>query len=264
MKKTASPQKLPKKKNSLISKILSWLLGLFVFALLGMEVVGFISAKSNYGVNSYFGYQTMIVLTDSMEPSLPVGDGIVVKAVPPESLVASTTVENHDGDIITFYRSSDQIIVTHRIIEVIDDGDGTLTFRCLGDNLQAQTCPAGGCTIANSDYVGEEYVLGKVIEVSSTIGFFHTFFTSPWITLILVLIPLGLIFASSVKDFIKAAKMKEESPQSENNVNNSAEFVKMKEQEKLLLLKEIEKEKLRQEMGLSKKEKTDNNEKEGK
>ncbi|MCX5775691.1 MAG: S26 family signal peptidase [Firmicutes bacterium] len=234
------------KKTSLISKLLTWFLSIFVFLLLSVEVMGFITARSNYGVSSIFGYQTMIVLTDSMDPTLPVGDGIIVQKVDYSTLVASTTLESHDGDIITFYRSNDGVIVTHRIIQVIENIDGTRTFRCLGDNLHATNCPTSGCSVANSDFVAEKYVLGKVIDVSPAIGKVHSFFSSPWITFFLVLVPLGLIFLSSLKDLIKVAKGKEEV--SGDKDLDSEEFAEIKEKQKLEMLKEIEKEKMLKEI----------------
>jgi len=238
--------KTERKKTSLFSKIVTAFLSVFVFLLLTVEVMGFISARSNYGVSSIFGYQTMIVLTDSMDPALPVGDGIVVQKVEYATLVASTTLESQDGDIISFYRPNDGVIITHRIIEIIENEDGSRTFRCLGDNLHAENCPTNGCSIANSDYVEEKYVLGKVINVSAAIGKIHTVFTSPWVTFCLVLVPLGLIFVSSLKDFIKVAKGKEEPAGSATF--KSDEFEEIKEKQKLEMLKEIEKEKLLKEM----------------
>jgi len=234
------------KKTSLFSKIATVFLSVFVFLLLTVEIMGFISARSNYGVSSIFGYQTMIVLTDSMDPTLPVGDGIVVQKVDSSTLVASTTLESLDGDIITFYRANDGVIVTHRIIEIVENEDGSRVFRCLGDNLHATNCPTNGCSIANSDYVEEKYVLGKVINVSAAIGKVHTIFTSPWVTFCLVLVPLGLIFISSLKDFIRAAKGKEE-PATAASFEGE-EFEEIKEKQKLEMLKEIEKEKILQEM----------------
>ncbi len=237
-----------KKKRSLFGKILTWVLGSFVGVLLVIQVAGFISARNNFGVSSFFGYQSFVVLTDSMDPALPVGDGVIVKKVDPETLVPSTTPEAKDGDIITFYRTGDDLIITHRIIDVIQDGDGSLTFKCLGDNLNAQTCPPAGCTIANADIVGEEYVLGKVIKSSSLLGGTTRFFSNPITTLFLVLIPLGAVFASSIVDFIKAAKMKPNEETSEQVPTSSKDFDRIKEQEKLSILKEMEKERLREEI----------------
>lgn len=237
-----------KNKKSIFGKILTWVLGSFVGILLVVQVAGLISARNNFGVSSLFGYQSFVVLTDSMEPSLPVGDGVIVKKVDPQTLVASTTPEAKDGDIITFYRTVDGLIITHRIIEVINDGDGTLTFKCLGDNLNAQTCPEEGCTIENSDDVPQEFVLGKVIRSSAALGGLTRFFTNPITTLFLVLIPLGGVFASSIIDFIKAAKMNPKEKTAQEVSFKGEDFDKIKEQEKLLLLKEMEKERLREEM----------------
>lgn len=241
-------EKTIKKTRSLVGKILTWGLGSFVGILLVIQVTGFISARSNYGVSSFLGYQSFVVLTDSMEPALPVGDGVIVKKVEPETLVPSTTPEAKDGDIITFYRTSDGLIITHRIIEVMEEIDGSLTFKCLGDNLNAQTCPTEGCTIANSDIVPEKYVLGKVIKSSAVLGGATRFFSNPITTVFLVLIPLGAVFASSIVDFIKAAKMKPTEETKDQSQTSSKDFDRIKEQEKLSILKEMEKERLREEI----------------
>lgn len=55
------------------------------------------------------GYQTMAVLTGSMEPNYPVGSLIYVKETAPEEL--------KPGDVITFHISADTV-VTHRIVEI--------------------------------------------------------------------------------------------------------------------------------------------------
>jgi signal peptidase I len=118
-----------RQKNKKIKKILSAILGVLIVFIVGLQLIGIITARSNYGVSNFFGYQTLVVLTDSMEDELPVGSGIIVKRTDPATLEVD--------DIITFFRPNDGLIVTHRIIE-IDEGEERY-FRCLGDNIFAST-----------------------------------------------------------------------------------------------------------------------------
>ncbi len=70
----------------------------------------------------------MIVLTDSMDPTIKSGDLIVVKNVDAEKLV--------EGDIIAFFDpASDGVsVVTHRIKEIVPLEGGQVEFITKGDN----------------------------------------------------------------------------------------------------------------------------------
>ena len=54
------------------------------------------------------GYQTYNVISGSMEPELPVGCLVLVKASPPEDVT--------ENDIIVFHRGDS--VVTHRVVEI--------------------------------------------------------------------------------------------------------------------------------------------------
>lgn len=203
---------LPKKKKSVISRVISGILGALVILMIGLEGYGLFSARSNYGVPNFFGYQFLVIQTDSMDRgpnTYPVDMGIVVKKVAPETLVASTDFYNYDGDVITFYRRLDRRVVTHRIIDIETNANG-LVFVCLGDNLNAQTCPDGGCTLSNVDRIPEADVLGKVIDKSPALGTAYNFLSNPVTMLLVVLLPLAVLVVLSALDFIKAVKTKEQ------------------------------------------------------
>mgnify|MGYP002685515674 CR=1 FL=1 len=112
----------PKKKGR-IGKITSVVLGAIVVLLIVLQVVGQSTAKNNHGVMRYGNYQSLRVLTDSMEPTYKVDTMVFVKRVDPKTLKGPSSEGALDGDVITFVRNyhgsydlpGDKRIVTHRI-----------------------------------------------------------------------------------------------------------------------------------------------------
>ena len=88
---------------------------------------------------SVFSYTPMIVLSESMEPTIMGGDLIISHNAQPEEIVV--------GDVISFFdpASSTSAIVTHRVNDIIHNDDGTVSFETLGDNnlgiIDSELCP---------------------------------------------------------------------------------------------------------------------------
>lgn len=74
------------------------------------------------------GVKPLIVLTDSMAPKIKSGDLIICKEADADDI--------EKGDIISFFdpAGNGTSVVTHRVIEVINNEDGTVSFRTRGDN----------------------------------------------------------------------------------------------------------------------------------
>ncbi|ASJ02110.1 S26 family signal peptidase [Thermococcus profundus] len=75
-----------------------------------------------------FGFQYVVILTDSMKPTINPGDLVVTRPVSPDEL--------HVGDII-LYRvtvGDSTYRITHRIVDVRTDEDGNLYYVTRGDN----------------------------------------------------------------------------------------------------------------------------------
>lgn len=70
-----------------------------------------------------------IILTGSMEPLIKPGDMVLIKKITSEKEINALK----EGDIINYTRD-DQLIVTHRIKEVIIDEAGNRSFQTKGDN----------------------------------------------------------------------------------------------------------------------------------
>lgn len=78
-------------------------------------------------VPSIGGNTPLIVLTDSMLPEISSGDLIITKHIDAEDVQV--------GDVIAFFdpASKGSSVVTHRVIEIVDD-KGTTKWRTRGDN----------------------------------------------------------------------------------------------------------------------------------
>jgi signal peptidase I len=114
-------------------KIVSNLITGLLFLLLIFMIFVVVSSKASGGEPSFLGYQLKTVLSGSMEPTFKTGSIIAVKPV-------ADTANLKEKDIIT-YMQQDQSLVTHRIIEVIKQGDQVM-YQTKGDNNEdADTQP---------------------------------------------------------------------------------------------------------------------------
>ncbi len=73
-----------------------------------------------------------VIATGSMKPMIHEGDVILIKRAMKEEEIYSLK----EGDVIQFIR--DDILITHRIIEIIKDDYGNLRFKTKGDNNSAE------------------------------------------------------------------------------------------------------------------------------
>lgn len=76
-------------------------------------------------VPSFFGWKPFIVLSGSMETQIMTGDIAVVKEI--------NTNELKENDIIAF-KDNEDIVITHRIVEIVREDDGKAKYKTKGDN----------------------------------------------------------------------------------------------------------------------------------
>lgn len=103
-----------------------------------------------FSVPKLFGYQIYNVLTQSMEPAMPVGSAIYVKRCDPQAL--------RQGEIIT-YRLSEAtgLVQTHRVVE--------------SDTQAKQLITKGDANaLPDVDPVSYERVVGKVVVCIPVLG----------------------------------------------------------------------------------------------
>ena len=104
-------------------------------------------------VPSVFGYKPFIVLSGSMETEIFVGDLVIVKEIDPSTL--------NKGDIIAF-RDSDDIVTTHRIVDVVTE-NSQLCFKTKGDANNANDSELVYSNIVEGKYQTKVSKLGNVI-----------------------------------------------------------------------------------------------------
>lgn len=143
---------------------------LFAYLVLALVATPFVA----YSFSSYVPhYKAFTVSSGSMGPEIPEGSIIYTQNV-------STGVIS-SGDVITF--RDDDHFTTHRVVESVREEGGKLAFRTKGD--------------ANEDrdpgLVAGEDVVGRVFLSLPYLGNIVSFARTPTGTLILVMLPAGLL-----------------------------------------------------------------------
>lgn len=127
-----------------------------------------------FSVPKLFGYQIYNVLTQSMEPAMPVGSAIYVKRCDPQAL--------EQGDIITFRLSeATGLVETHRVVE---------------NDTQARQLITKGDANALPDVnpVSYERVVGKVVMCIPVLGIVSEMLHSgPGVTACVAIFALAII-----------------------------------------------------------------------
>ncbi|MFW6436948.1 MAG: signal peptidase I [Halococcoides sp.] len=138
-----------------------------VLALLaGVAVMGVVAVPGLIGADHSY-----VVLSSSMEPAISPGSVVIVTASPTDQIDA--------GDVITYrHPEGSSTRVTHRVVEVIEDGNDR-QFRTRGDALEQ----ADVWTISGSD------VIGRVTLTIPFVGYLVQFANSTVGIIALVIVP---------------------------------------------------------------------------
>ena len=157
-----------------ITKIIFWVI-LFLIALYSsIIIIEKLICKDK--TPNFFGYKNFIVLTGSMEPTLNIGDIVIVKE----------TDDIKVNDIISFKVSNS--VVTHRVTDIRHDDENNLSYITKGD--------------ANNGYDNEiielEDIEGKYVFKIPKLGSLIMFFQKPIGLVILLLIFGVVLFINSI------------------------------------------------------------------
>lgn len=116
---------------------------------------------------SILNSKTFIIISESMQPELYVGDIVLVKEIENEKLEI--------GDIITYQDRNDKLI-THRIIEIPEESREKM-YITKGDNNQKK----------DLEPVYESKIIGKVDEKISIVRNIFSFITNKFVILFMIL-----------------------------------------------------------------------------
>ncbi|WP_028518190.1 signal peptidase I [Ruminococcus flavefaciens] len=160
-----------------------------------------------------FGKSVLKVVTGSMEPSIRVGDYIIVEKTDTDAL--------EEGDIITFYSDQDDVrdkLVTHRIIGKNTDG----SYITKGDaNPTEDRVPAR-----------QERIVGKYTRKSRFFIWVNSFVNLKKLLLILVVIPMTWIALYEVRSLMKLGREAAENNREEADRKRQAAIREAIEREK--------------------------------
>ncbi|MBR4020577.1 MAG: signal peptidase I [Firmicutes bacterium] len=115
-----------------ILTIIGTILCAILIPILAINVTLIVKSYTNQDeVPSIGGVFPLIVLTDSMQPEIDGGDLIICHTIEADDV--------KDGDIIAFFdpAGNGTSIVTHRVVDVVKDGDA-VSFRTKGDANNAE------------------------------------------------------------------------------------------------------------------------------
>ena len=157
-----------------VLKIISNLITAILFLLLIFMVFVVVSSKASGGEPQVLGFQLKTVLSGSMEPTFKTGSIIAIKP-----LKNPTNLKK--DDVITFMESSD-VLITHRITEVMKSGDQVM-YKTKGDNNRS----------ADANPVTSQNVVGQYSGFTIPyVGYFLDYAKTKNGTALLLIIP-GLL-----------------------------------------------------------------------
>jgi signal peptidase I len=96
--------------------------------------------------------------------------------------------------------------VTYIIPGYTSNTSGLRAFYTIGDYLNAQTCPEGGCPNSYRDNVSQANLIGKVIYHSNFLGTLLGAAMSNWFVPVCCLVPLAIIVTFSAIDLVKEGR----------------------------------------------------------
>ena len=189
-----------------LKKIISVIILIILFPILFVNVVILINSMVNPNeIPSFFGWKPFIVLSGSMESEIKAGDLVIVKEVS-EGIIK-------EDDIIAFKK--DDFVVTHRVIEIIEDNSGIKKYITRGDNNNTK----------DSGYVVEEEIEGLYQFRIEGLGNLAMFIQTPTGMLVSLSIPLGLLILVNMMD---SKKIRQE--QLRKNKDMEEELEKLRKQ----------------------------------
>ena len=116
-----------KKRMNMIGRIVGIIVYIILIPIIIINFTLIIKSFINPNeIPDFFGYKNFVIVSGSMEPTIMIGDAILIKEVPENEIKIN--------DIISFNQHG--IVVTHRVVDIVND-NGVIKFKTKGDNNNA-------------------------------------------------------------------------------------------------------------------------------
>jgi len=192
-----------KKRNYITNIVLQILKKLLYILLILLIYNAFLITKSALGTGGakdVFGYKAYIITTESMKPTIKVGDVVIVEDCQGSDL--------KDGDIITV--QTDEGINTHRIVDVTTNEDtGETEYTTKGDNNN----------VADPEAVRYNQIEGKKILIIPFLGTLLLSLENKTYIIILVIL-LAVITAHVITSQKKKRRRREKKKYEDRKIKN--------------------------------------------
>lgn len=182
--------KIIKNIFNFISKIILYFLFVILIIVSILFLLYFVDMTYNLkqGVYKPPLFNSYIIVSPSMEPTINVSDAIVIKRESAKSLKI--------GDIITFNSTDPRysgITITHRIVDIEKSQEGDLLFRTKGDNNNS----------VDMSYTKASDIYGKVILKIPKLGYVQYFLSQSYGWLLFIVIPCLSIISYDIVKLLK-------------------------------------------------------------
>lgn len=165
-----------------ISKIISKIFTVVIFAIVILVIVSIVPIPGNYKI--------LVVQSGSMEPAIKTGSVVIVKPFD----------DYRSGEVITFGGVNKKITTTHRIVD-LEVVSGEIYYITKGDANNAE----------DTNKVSKDKVIGKVLLSVPYVGYAVAAAKEPAGFVILVIVPCAIIILEEIGKIWKEVKKKKNS-----------------------------------------------------
>lgn len=195
-----------------IKKVITTL-GLILFIIimtLGITIV-YKSYSEPNKIPSVFGWKPFIVLSGSMEDTIMPGDLILTKEI--------DALELKEGDVISF-RTNKYTVVTHRIINIVDE-EGERKYYTKGDNNDT----ADINPVCNNQIEGiYRYRIPKLGEIALNLQ-------KPVVIVICIALPLIIVLIAQFADYKRKEREAKEKEKEKRELEEKMEILEQQNKE---------------------------------
>jgi len=165
-----------------------WIWRAFNWALFGVAAILLVLVAAAV-LPVFMGNRTLVILSGSMDPSIPIGAAITAQPVASQDLQI--------GDVIVFSRDADsQVPIVHRIVDIRDE-DGRLHYTTRGD-------ANGSADMTEITLPATAWRVGYNVPLA---GYVIAFAASPPGILSMILIPFAGLIALAASDRLKKERL---------------------------------------------------------